>query len=207
MNSLNVIVIALKYTHCVYFRKADVHTMLTDGGTLNVYAFAVNKKEIGKQLKSIRQSEPKITLEKLAEETKSLTKSGISNYEQGLRMLKPREAGILAKTFTRLGKPVNASQLLGIEAYPSGVQEPPPVYGTVDKKRFEECLAILYEMLPPAEFPITAKEQAVIVERFYSLMDSEGKIATAEIVRLVRPIKEKYEKERDRHGGRIKTRP
>lgn len=80
-----------------------------------MYVRKVNKKELGKRLRAHRESPPKITLSALAKETKALTASGISNYEQGIRLLKSREAKILADAFARLGKPVTPAKLLGIE--------------------------------------------------------------------------------------------
>lgn len=91
--------------------------------TLNVYALDVSSKDIGRDLKQHRERPPRISLARLATETKVLTASGISNYEQGIRTLKTREAKILAEAFERLGKPISAATILGLEKG-KPVQEP-----------------------------------------------------------------------------------
>src|SRR5687768_644210 len=83
--------------------------------TPNVYACGMNSQQIGERLRAHRTRAPKVSLAKLAAETRSMTASGISNYEQGIRLLKAREASVLADAFKRLGKPISASELLGIE--------------------------------------------------------------------------------------------
>lgn len=74
-----------------------------------------NAHEIGDRLRKHRESHPRITLAKLSAETKVLSVSRISNYEQGLRLLKAKEAQIISGAFERLGKPISAASLLGIE--------------------------------------------------------------------------------------------
>jgi len=90
--------------------------MLNERFTPGVYARRVNNIEIGRRLKSHREASPKVSLEKLSKATGgTFSPSRISNYEQGLRALKPRDAETLASAFGKLGKPTTAIFLLGLE--------------------------------------------------------------------------------------------
>jgi transcriptional regulator with XRE-family HTH domain len=122
--------------------------MLTEGFTLTVYPNRVNNVEVGKRLRNHREGQPKVSLEALCNATgKSLSPSRISNYEQGIRSLKPRDASILAAAFTKLGKPVTATFLLGLE----GKSDPALKYkdapevrqyiaeSLIDSARLERC--------------------------------------------------------------------
>lgn len=80
-----------------------------------MYAYRVNKVEIGKRLRKHRENRPKITLQRLSKETRALSVSRISNYEQGTRLLKAKEAKLLADAFVKLEKPVTAAYLLCLE--------------------------------------------------------------------------------------------
>lgn len=84
------------------------------GITLHVYAHGMSTQKLGGLLRHHRTKEPKVTLEQLSKESRSLSVARISNYEQGIRTLKAREAKILAEAFGRLGKPITAAELLGI---------------------------------------------------------------------------------------------
>lgn len=75
----------------------------------------VDQKQIGDQLRQHRTKKPRISLYRLADETKVLTAAGISNYETGYRRLKVREAKILSEAFKRLGRPISAAKILDIE--------------------------------------------------------------------------------------------
>ena len=108
-----------------------------------MYATPVNTaEETGRRLQRHRKQSPKITLNRLASETKSLTVSAISNYEQGIRQLRPREAKILAGAFSRLGRPISVSELLGIE------EQHKEQRGALT--RHEEAIIEIYRQFPPS---------------------------------------------------------
>lgn len=192
------------YTNCVLLQAA-IHESLTDSDTLNVYDAVMTSEEIGRRLRAIRQSEPKITLDQLAMETgNKLTKSRISNYEQGLRELKSRQAQILAEALTRLGKPVTASQLLMLEPYPA-LREPAATYAAVSRERLQKAMATIFEMLPPERYPIPEKVLSDIIETAYTMMDEAGNIPSAKLIELVRKVKKKYDTTAA-DGRRLKSR-
>jgi hypothetical protein len=123
------------------------------GNTLNVYDGGMNSKQIGSRLRAHRENYPRVPLRRLASETKSLTIQRISNYEQGIRLLKAKEAKILADAFKRLGKPITASELLGIQE--EGTQQERPERPRTAKggalTRQEEALLSVVRQLPPSE--------------------------------------------------------
>lgn len=192
------------YTNCVLLQ-GDLHESLTDVDTLGVYDDDMTSEEVGRRLRAIRLSEPKITLEQLAIETgNKLTKSRISNYEQGLRELKTRQAQILAEAFTRVGKTVTASQLLMLEPYPALIQ-PTGSYADISRERLQKALAAVFELLPPDRHPIPEKALSDIIETVYNMMDEAGNIPSAKLIYLVRKVKRKYDSSAP-HGRRLKGR-
>lgn len=86
---------------------------------MRVISEAMTKEEIGIRLRHHRESNPYVTLKELSEETRVLSFNRISNYEQGIRSLKPNEAKVLADAFTKLGKPTTVTYLLGIDSIKS----------------------------------------------------------------------------------------
>lgn len=108
-----------------------------------MYAHGVNSQEIGKRLRLHRTRAPRISLARLADETKVLTLSRISNYEQGIRVLKTKEAQLLSAAFNRLGKPISAATLLGINDEEKSNQQ-----GVGSLSNDEQVLVTKYRQMP-----------------------------------------------------------
>lgn len=94
-----------------------------------MYANEVTQKEIGERLRQHRKGHPRVSLYVLAEATNNvLSAARISNYEQGTRGFGTSEAKILSRAFRKLGKPITAGALLGLDESDDPEEEQAIVY-------------------------------------------------------------------------------
>lgn len=120
----------------------------------------------------MRKRDPRTTLEELASETKVLTKQRISNYEQGIRLLKANEAQLIANAFARLGKPITASYLLGIdEPKPAKVES----QSQVDSHLWQIATRQADHHIKERRWKMAHERRRELIELYYklALLDSE----------------------------------
>lgn len=99
-----------KYTRYVYKVNNKIHNLLCDCVNSQDYASRMDfKKKSGLHIKEARKRK-QWTLQQLADQTKSLSASRISNYEQGIRSI---DVPTAAELSTALG--VSIGYILGIE--------------------------------------------------------------------------------------------
>jgi transcriptional regulator with XRE-family HTH domain len=75
--------------------------------------------------------------------------------------------------------------------------------GRVDTGRLADVIEILEETLPHNRYPIPAQKRAEIIEKLYLLVSPDGQLPTAEVVKLIRPVKAKFTEGADSHGNKV----
>lgn len=63
---------------------------------------------------------------------------------------------------------------------------------TVDLKHLTDCVEILEEMLPADRYPVPPKTRAKLTVALYQSIPVVGQLPSAEVLKLVAPIKRRY---------------
>lgn len=76
----------------------------------------------------------------------------------------------------------------------------------IDFNHLKDCIEVVENYIPTSRYAISPEDMAKIIVRLYQEIPPDAKLPSAEVLKLIRPVKDKYYDEGDSNGRKLKAR-